>query len=155
MAVDHLPGAVRADRRAYATADAGVCGENDLFRTSDRRPLTVTPGGTVISLADHPVHLGDRQDIVFALVNGRENGCNLLGNQLILRVRLFPIRIKIRQVGVDHLDRIDVIHLETVLLGQIVHELREDRAMGSISSDREVIIGFERGTGDKVLNNGR
>ena len=119
---------------------------NDFFGTGDRRPLTVTPGGTVIPLADHPVHLGDRKDIILALVNGGEDGCDFLGNQLILRVRHFPGRVKIRQVGIDHLDRIDVIHLETVLLGQIVHELREDRAMGAESADGEEIIGLERGT---------
>ena len=155
MTVDHLPGTVRADRRANTAADAGIGGEDDLFGTSDHRPLTVTPGGTVISLADHPVHLGDRQDIVFALVDSRENGCYLFGNQLILRVRLFPIHIKIRQVGVDHLDRIDVIHLETVLLGQVVHEFREDCAVGTISADGEEIIGLERGTGDEVLHDCR
>ena len=155
MTVDHLPGTVRADRRANTAADAGIGGEDDLFGTGDRRPLTVTPGGTVIPLADHPVHLGDRQDIILALVNGRENGCDFLGNQLILRVRHFPGRVKIRQVGVDHLNRIDVIHLETVLLGQIVHELREDRAMGAESADGEEIIGLECGTGDEVLHDCR
>lgn len=155
MAVDYLPGTVRAYRSADAASDAGVCGENDFFGTGDRRPLTVTPGGTVIPLADHPVHLGDRKDIILALVNGSEDGCDFLGNQLILRIRHFPGRVKIRQVGIDHMDRIDVIHLETVLLGQIVHELREDRAMGAESADGEEIIGLERGTGDEVLHDCR
>ena len=98
-AVDQLPGTVRTDRRANAASDAGIRGEDDLFGTSDCGPRAVPTGGSVIPFADHPVHLGDRQDEVFALVDGRENGGDLLGNQLVLRVRLFPIRVKIRQVG--------------------------------------------------------
>ena len=78
-----------------------------------------------------------------------------LGNTLKLRVGQFSFNVKIRQVCVNHLNRGYEIHLHTILLGKIIQELREYRAMSTICANSKEIIGLERGTGNEVLDDGR
>ena len=83
-------------------------------------------------------------NIVFAIVDRSKNCGNSFGNTLKLGVGQFPFHVEIRQVSIDHLDGGDIIHLKTVLLGKVINELWEYRAMGSISAHCKEIIGLER-----------
>ena len=119
------------------------------------RALAVPSGRAVIALTDHPVLLSYRLNIGFPAVDlGADRG-DSLRDPLEFRVGHFPGRIKVRQVGVDHLDRGDVVHLHAVFPGEVLHEFRENRAVGAICTDSEEIVGLELGAGDEILDDGR
>ena len=137
--VDYLPRAVRTDGGTDTASNTCIRRKDNLLGTCDRRSLTIPAGVAVIAFADHTVLLSDRLNIVLTTVNGRENGGNPLWNTLILRVSLFPVCIKIRQVCIDHLNGGNIVHLHPVLLGKLVNKLWKDGTVRTKSPDGEEI----------------
>ena len=99
--------------------------------------------------------MGNWHDIFFTIVDACSKDCQGLRNLVKLRVSQLPRYIEIRKIGVNHLHCRDVVHLDAVLICEIIHILRKNRCVCAKGTDSKEIISLESGTGNEVLNDGR